>query len=78
MLSTFSRNDATTKTNEANIVKENITEEKSVMVSLKKEVAAMLESGNNLRRTNFWAFKFNLFQNFLKRCFTYPISPLVT
>ena len=31
--------------NEANIIKENITEEKSVMVCLKKEIEAMSESG---------------------------------
>ena len=42
--------------NEVNFMKENITEVKSVMVSLNKEVAATLESGNNPMRTNFLAF----------------------
>ena len=44
-MSTFSRNGATMEINEANIMKENITEEKSVMVCLNKEIEAMSESG---------------------------------
>ena len=51
-------------------MKENIIEEKSVMMSLKKEIAAMLESGNNLMRTNLWAFKFIL--KFFKTMFHLP------
>ena len=55
-MSTFSRNGATMEINEVNIMKENITEVKSVMLSLNEEIAAMLEFGNNPRRTNFLAF----------------------
>ena len=58
------------KMNEASIMKENITEVKSVMVSPNKEIAAMLESGNNLMRTNLWAFKFIL--KFFKTMFHLP------
>ena len=37
------------KINEASIMRENITEVRSVMVSPNKEIAAMLEFVNNLR-----------------------------
>lgn len=50
--------------------KENTTDMTSVMRSLKIEIATMLKSGNNSRRTNFLAFRFIL--NFFKMMFHLP------
>ena len=50
--------------------KENTTDMTSVMRSLKIEIATMLKSGNNSRRTNFLAFQCIL--NFFKMMFHLP------
>ena len=47
-------------------MKESTTDMTSVMLSLKKEIATMLESENNPRITN---FLFCFFSNFFKKLF---------